>query len=453
MSFFTSLFAFLFAIAVLVAIHEFGHYWVAKQLGVKVLRFSIGFGRPLWRRVAGKDQTEYVVAAIPLGGYVKMLDEREGEVPAAELDRAFNRQPVGKRIAIVAAGPIFNFLFAIVLYAVMYMVGVNGIKPMIGEVLPGSIAEQAGLQAGEEIVAVNGRPTKTWENAALAMINGALNNGSVLLTLADQEGYTEERRLDLSDARNLLKEGNTLDNIGIKPWRPKIPAVLAEVVPGGAADRAGLRAGDRVIEMGGIPIVTWEDLVAQVHAHPNQSMDVIIERQGEQLELRLKPEQVTADGQVIGRIGVRPVVDPKAWQRVQVNVSYGPLESLAKGVTRTWDMSILTLRVMWKMITGEASLKNVSGPLTIAEFAGMSALVGLSAFLGFLGIVSVSLGVLNLLPVPVLDGGHLLFYVIELIRGQPLSEAVEALGQRIGLAILGGLMLLAFYNDLTRLLN
>lgn len=454
MEFLTSALAFIFAIAVLVAIHEYGHYWMAKKLGVKVLRYSIGFGKPLWKAVRGPDKTEYVVAAIPLGGFVKMLDEREGDVDVSEKHRAFNNQPVGSRIAIVAAGPLANFLFAIVAYALMYMAGVNGIKPMVGSVIPGSVAAEANIPANSEILSVDGVKTPTWESASLTLINKGLKQGQVQITLLDDAGFEELRTLDLSDAAKLLGEGNPLANIGIVPWRPKLEPVLKDVKKESPAAQAGLQPGDQVISLDGTEIREWEDLVSVVRAHPGITMEAVVLRDGKNVHVELTPEAIReADGNQVGRIGVTPEIDREGLENVQVTVRYGPLESLLRGVGRTWDMSVLTLRVMGRMVIGQASLSNVSGPLTIAEFAGMSALIGVSAFLSFLALVSVSLGVLNLLPVPVLDGGHLLFYLIEMVRGAPLSETVEAIGQRIGLALIGGLMVLAFYNDITRLLN
>lgn len=453
MSFLTSLAAFLVAIAILVAIHEFGHYWVAKKLGVKILQFSIGFGKPLYKRVGGADNTEFIVAAVPLGGYVKMLDEREGEVPENELQRAFNRQPVSSRIAIVAAGPLANFLFAIVAYALMYMVGVNGIKPVIGEVYSGSLAAQAGITAGGAIESVNGRQTPSWESAILTLINEALDSGRVVVAVRHADGRLEERSVDLSDSARLLGEGDVLGNIGIKPWRPQVTAVFDELLDDSPAARSGLLSGDQVVEIDGQAIDLWEDLVERVKASPGKPLEIKVRRNGEQLYFRVTPDSVAQGDKQIGRIGVTPKIDRAQFDAVRVNVRYGVFESVSRGAQRTWDMSILTVRVLWKMVTGQASLKNISGPLTIAEYAGVSALIGIAAFLSFLGIVSVSLGVLNLLPVPVLDGGHLLFFLIEIIKGSPLSEAAEAVGQRIGLALLGGLMFLAFYNDLTRLFS
>ncbi len=453
MTFLTSVVSFIVAIAILVAIHEFGHFWVAKRLGVKVLRFSIGFGKPLWKRRSGPDQTEYVLAAIPLGGYVKMLDEREGDVPANELHRAFNRQSVWTRIAVVAAGPMANFLFAVVVYALMYMVGVNGVKPVVGEVLPDSPAAQAGILAGEQIVSVDGKKTPSWETATLAMVKRALASGGMSLTLQTPDGAIEQRHLDLGDSRQLLGEGDMLHKIGIQPWRPRIPAVFGRLMEGGAATRAGLRVGDEIVKANGKPISEWREVVDVIRASPNKPVALEVKRDSQVLRYTVTPDTVVEDGLTIGRIGAMPKVDTSIYADMRVKVRFGPLEAVAQGARRTWDMSVLTLKMLWKMVVGEASLKNISGPLTIAEYAGVSALIGVSAFLGFLGIVSVSLGVLNLLPIPVLDGGHLFYYLIELVKGGPISPAAEAFGQRIGLALLGCLMFVAFYNDISRMLG
>ena len=453
MSVLTSVLAFVVAIGILVAVHEFGHFWVARKLGVKVLRFSIGFGHVIWRRVSPRDGTEFAISAIPLGGYVKMLDEREGEVAPEERARAFNRQPLRSRFAIVAAGPIFNFLFAIVAYMVMFMVGVNGLRPMIGAITPDSLAEQAGLTAGWEVTRVNDEPTRTWEAFSLSLINHALKREALQLELRDADGAIRTRTLDLAQRDDLLGEGDLLDLIGLKPWRPHAPAILGDLVAGGAAARAGLSAGDRVLTINGAAVSDWQGIVDAVQARPAQTLVFAIERGGEAREIRLITDSVEQDGRSIGRIGARPQVDQAEIEAMRVQVRHGPLQAFAQGVDRTWDMSILTLRMLWKMLLGEASVKNISGPITIAEFAGVSALIGVSAFLGFLGLVSVSLGVLNLLPVPILDGGHLVLYLIEWIKGKPVSEQAEALGQKVGLAILGALMFLAFYNDITRLLS
>ncbi|MEN8130278.1 MAG: RIP metalloprotease RseP [Pseudomonadota bacterium] len=454
MSILFNLLAFIVAVGILVTFHEFGHYWVARKMGVKVLRFSVGFGKPLWTYIAGKDRTEYVIAAIPLGGYVKMLDEREGEVQPGDLERAFNRQKVGKRIAIVAAGPIFNFIFAILAYWLMFMIGVNGIKPIIGEVTPRSIAAEAAMAPGDHILSVNGEPTPTWETTTISLLNQALETGTVTLEVQRQdEVQPRQLWLDLSNTRHLLDEGDLLEKLGISPWRPTIEPVIGKLVEGGAAQRADLRAGDRIISADGEAMSVWNDWVNFIRARPNQKITVLLDREGNPITLELRTEARLEDGLTLGRIGAYPHIDRDKIAAMRVLIRYGPIEGLLKAVGKTWEIGVLTLRVMWRLITGEASLKNISGPVTIAEFAGVSAAIGLSAFLGALAIFSISIGILNLLPVPILDGGHLLYYVIELIKGSPVSETTEAVGQRLGLAMLAGLMALAFYNDFLRLID
>jgi len=448
-----SLLAFILAIGVLVTVHEFGHFWVARRLGVKVLRFSIGFGRPLWKKTFGADRSEFVVAALPLGGYVKMLDEREGEVAPEELDRAFNRQPVTTRVAVVVAGPLFNFLFAIAAYWLMFVVGIPGLRPVVGDVTPGSYAEQAGIVAGDEILAVRNEPTPTWESAVMALLDASLDEPAAIdLQVREPDGIERRIAAKVTHSEELLEKGGVLHNFGILPWQ--LPAVIDTVVGGEAAERAGLRSGDRIVAADGTPIAGWNDWVEYVRARPEQAIEVEVRRDGATNLLELVPSRVTENGTAHGFIGAS-VRLPDSDQRdtMRVVVHHGLLEAFPAALGKTWEITTLTLRTLWKMLTGKASVENLSGPISIARYAGESAALGLTTFLGFLGVVSVSLGVLNLLPIPVLDGGHLLFYLVELVKGSPVSEAAQLAGQKIGIALLLMLMTVAFYNDLVRLID
>ena len=450
----TSAAALIVTLGVLIAFHEFGHYWVARRMGVKVLRFSIGFGKPIWMRRGGKDQTEYAIAAIPLGGYVKMLDEREGEVAEEELPRAFNRQPVGKRIAIVAAGPIFNFIFAILAYFVMYSAGVPGLKPLIGEVEPASAAYSAGFHSGDEIVLVDGQKTPTWSAARLSLLEASLDQATVAVEVQDKEHNRRVLQLALSGLTAQQKESDIVQHLGIQSFRPAIPPIIGQLEKGGAAERDGLLAGDRITSVDGKSIKDWNDWVEVIRKHPEQTLKTEVERKGVMQVISLTPARVKTDDGEIGRIGAAPEI-PKASPSDDylTVVKYGPVGALTVAVAKTWQMSMITLRMIGKMIVGEVSVKNLSGPITIATYAGVSASLGLTAFLSFLAVVSISLGVLNLLPIPLLDGGHLLYYVVELVRGNPLSDAVQARMQQVGIVLLGMLMVIAIYNDIYRLLG
>lgn len=444
--------AFIVAVSIIVTVHEFGHYWVAKKLGVKVLRFSVGFGKPLFKKLAGKDNTEYVIASVPLGGYVKMLDEREGEVQASDLPRAFNRQPVWKRFAIVSAGPIFNFIFAVFAYWVTFVVGVDGIRPTVGDVLTDSIADQAQIKPNESFISVGSVPVQTWQQTTIQLLDKALKHGTVNATLLSEDSSEKVVSLDLSDTKKLLSEGHLLEKIGITPWRYQYKPIFGEL-SSGVAKSAGIQSGDRVISVDGNQIETWVELVKYIQAKAGVSIELVVERNTEQLSFQLMPEPNEQDGKTIGRIGAYPFVDEEQLNAQRVTVRYGPIKALSKGVLETWNYSILTLKLLGKLLTGEASLKNISGPITIAEYAGVSAALGFSAFVGALAFISIAIGVLNLLPIPVLDGGHLFYYIIEIIKGSPVSEQFEAMGQRIGIVMLAGLMGLAFYNDIHRLIQ
>jgi len=451
-----SILAFIVAIGVLVTVHEFGHFWVARKLGVKVLRFSVGFGKPLWLRKAGADETEYVIATIPFGGYVKMLDEREGEVAEHELERAFNRKPLWRRFAIVAAGPIFNFLFAIIAYYLIFLVGVNGVKPVIGEINNPSPAYTAGVQQGDLILAVNGVETRSWERARFAMLEESVSADQIVLRVQDQDLQILDKMIDISDLELLQEEQiDLMRDLGMSTWRPKIAPVIAEVLPDGAAQEAGLNAEDKILSLDETTIESAHQWVTIIRDNAGVEMRLRVLREGEELGLRITPRTRNEAGETFGYIGVRNRVDiPESIRReMMVTERYGPLEGMAEALNKTWGMTWLTLRVLGKLVIGEASVRNLSGPITIAHYAGISARIGLEPFLGFLAIISISLGVLNLLPVPMLDGGHLFYYLVEAIKGSPVSEATEIIGQKIGILLLFCLMSIAIYNDLLRLVE
>jgi len=440
----------LVALGVLVTFHEFGHFWVARRCGVKVLRFSVGFGTPLLRW-HDRQGTEFVVAAIPLGGYVKMLDEREGEVPPAQLDQAFNRKSVRQRIAIVAAGPIANFLLAIVFFWLLAMMGSQQIRPVIGAVEPGSLAASAGLMAGQEIVSVDGEPTSGWSAVNLQLVRRLGESGTLQVGVRD-EGASADRQLQVK-LDNWLKgadEPDPIQSLGLRPWRPALEPVLAEIDPKGPAAAAGLKTGDTLLAIDGVALNDWQQVVDNVRARPQAQVVVRVERDGAALEVPVtlgRKGEGKASGGYLGA-GVKGAEWPANMLR---EVSYGPLEAVGEGLSRTWSMSVLTLESLKKMLFGELSVKNLSGPITIAKVAGASAQSGVGDFLNFLAYLSISLGVLNLLPIPVLDGGHLLFYLVEWARGRPLSDRVQGWGVQIGISLVLGVMLLALINDLGRL--
>jgi len=451
-----SVLAFIVAIGVLVTIHEFGHFWVARKMGVKVLRFSVGFGKPLWTRKAGDDETEYVIACIPLGGYVKMLDEREGEVAEADLDRAFNRKNVWKRFAIVAAGPMFNFIFAIVAYTAIYLVGIDGIKPVIGEVGVPSPAHTAGVKLRDTIMSINGIDTPSWEKARFTLLEESIDRGVITLVVQGLDKQISDKNLDISGLRLLQDEQiDLMGELGLSMWRPDIPPVIAEVIPGGAAAASGLLAEDRIFSINAEKIISARHWVDMIRANPDNDLVLVVLRDGRKVSLKLRPARQEEKGIEYGFIGVKNRIEIPIEIRREMEVTerYGPIGALNAALDKTWRMSWLTLKVLGKLIVGEASVKNLSGPITIARYAGISAQIGLRQFLGFLAIISISLGVLNLLPIPVLDGGHLFYYLIEMIKGSPVSEMTELVGQKIGMALLLGLMSVAIYNDLIRLVE
>ncbi|OAI50535.1 RIP metalloprotease RseP [Betaproteobacteria bacterium SCGC AG-212-J23] len=447
MSFLNTLVAFIVALGVLIVVHEYGHYLVARLCGVKVLRFSIGFGRALLVKRIGKDQTEWVIAAVPFGGYVKMLDEREGPVAAHEADRAFNRQTVWRRIAIVVAGPLFNFAFAVLVYAGLFMHGLPEARPVVGAPPAGTLAAASGIGAGDTVRAIDGEPVATWQDLRWQILQAALQRHAVQVETLSERGHVTTVTIDLRDFPADDVEADVLDRIGLRLYRPMLEPVIGKVVPGGSAERSGLGPGDRVLSADGKPIKTWDDFVSVVRSKPGTPIPLLVERDGAR-----RTVEVTADPKT-RIIGAQVRQSEDYVEKMFVRVQHGPLTSLAKGFAKTWDISLFSLKMLGRMLIGEVSWKHLSGPVTIADFAGQSAQMGWISYVSFLALISISLGVLNLLPIPLLDGGHLLYYAIEIVKGGPVSERVMELGQRVGLALLLVMMAFAFYNDLNRLLT
>jgi len=447
--------AFLVAISILVAVHEFGHYWVAKKLGFKVLRFSIGFGKPLLTRV-GKDadHTEYCLAAIPLGGYVRLLDEREGDVAESELHRSFTRRPISHRIAVLLAGPAMNLLFASLLYAVLAMLGTEVVKPVVGQVRLDSPAAVAGLQRGDQIVRVGQRDVNDTEELQIALIRQFSGDGSIPLRVR-RDGIERPVTLRVTaDRRALTEPGKLLPGLGFDLATWNAVTSIESVPPDSAGARAGLKAGDRLLAVDGQPIVNFSAFRSIVGAAANRDISIEVERHGERLRMVAAVPSVMEEGKPIGRLGVTLKEGAPVWPPGLVETHRsGPIDAVLIGVKKTWEMSALTVQMLWRMLTGQVSAKNISGVVSIAEFAGISASLGATAYMAFLAIISVSLGVLNLLPVPLLDGGQVVYQAVEAVKGSPLSERTQLFGQQIGIALLVVLMSLAFYNDISRHLN
>lgn len=453
MNLFEYVIPFVLALGALIFFHEYGHYAVARWCGVKVLRFSVGFGKPLAKWVRGKDRTEWVLAAFPLGGYVKMLDEREGPVAPEDLDRAFNRQPVGRRFAIVAAGPLANLLLAIVIYWGLFATGTEELKPRLAVIEPQSIAALAGVRDGDLVVRVDDEAVRSWGELRWALLRHALDQRQVVLNVRTAEGVEAFRMLDLSGIKIDDGEADPIARIGLRPWRPLIVPIVGQVMSGSPAERAGLLSGDRFVSLAGAPLDSWAELVERVRTRAGVAIDVEVIRDGRRMHFTLTPDEAVEAGQRVGRIGIAVAEPTEGRAELFTTVRYGIGESLSKAVAKTWDTSVLSLKMIGRMITGDVSWKNLSGPVTIADYAGQSAKLGWTHYLGFVALISISLGVLNLLPIPVLDGGHLLYYTIEIIKGGPVPERVMEIGQQIGLVALAMLMAFAFYNDLTRLFS
>ena len=461
--------ALLVTLGILVTIHEYGHYWVAKRCGVRVERFSIGFGKPLFRWRGKPDSqidnqgfddhkgTEFVIAALPLGGYVKMLGEHETEVPDEQKHLAFSQKPLQQKAAIVAAGPIANFLLAIVIYWFLFIYGVSGVAPVIGKIIPGSTAEIAGLMAGDEIISVDGDNTRTWQEVRLKLLERLGESGTLAIT-ASNEGSSSPRSVNIQLDKWLINasEPDALADLGIQAFRLDIPAVMGEIIAGGRAEAAGLEVGDEIISVNQQSVIGWIDWVEIIRANPDTAMDITVDRAGQIINLTITPESNdTENGEVIGYIGAgvqQPEVMPLLPESMNRSISYSPVSALPKAIEETWDNSVFILDSVRKMIIRQISVENISGPFTIADIAGETASYGLEYFVGFLAILSITLGVMNLLPIPVLDGGHLLYYAIEAVIRRPVPRKIQEYGMQVGLIIIAGIMFLAFFNDLNRYL-
>jgi regulator of sigma E protease len=442
---------FLVTLGILVVFHELGHYLVARWCGVKVLRFSVGFGRVVAARRFGRDRTEWALSAIPLGGYVKMADEREGEVAPSDVARAFNRQSVWKRIAIVAAGPIANLLLAVLLFAGTFMAGIPGQRALLADPPAGTPAAAAGIRAGDLVVAIDGDPVRSWQDLRWRLTRAqGHETAAVEVEPAGRAGDAPvTRTIVIASLTPADWEGNALAALGL---RADLGAPLVgEAVPGKPAALAGLMAGDRIVAIDGTRVRSPGDVAAITNARPGLATVFTVERGSATRDLTVTPEAQEQGGRKVGIAGIRLKVDPAIADKLGITVRYGPVEALEQGARKTWELSVFTLKMLGRILVGEASLKNISGPLTLADFAGQSAQAGLLVFVSYLALISISLGVLNLLPVPLLDGGHLLYYFAEIFKGSPVSDRAFEVGQRIGMAMLAVLMALALFNDVSRL--
>ena len=445
--------AFAFVLGVLVVVHEYGHYIVARAVGVKVLRFSVGFGRALWSRRIGRDGTEWAIGIFPLGGYVKMLDEREGAVAPDELHRSFNRQSVWRRMAIVVAGPFANLLLAVFIYWGLFWHGMEELKPVLGTPVVASPAALAGFENGERVLKIGNQIVQTWQNMRWVLLRQAVDQDSIAFEVINPRQEIAIRHLDVSSARSSGWEGDAVDKLGIRFFRPNSPPEVGEITPGSAAAATDLHSGDVISAIGQKKIESGSDVVRIVRESAGKTLDFVIKRKDQQLVIAITPNSEKKDGQTFGRIGA--MIKDVGFERgdLMVVVRYGPVSSLGKAIDEAWDQSVFSLVMFGKMITGEVSWHNISGPVTIADYAGQSAKLGVDYYLKFMALVSISLAVLNLLPIPILDGGHLLYYLVEILRRGPLSERSMEIGQQIGLALLLMLMAFAFYNDINRLIS
>lgn len=451
-----TLFYFLLAIGLLVSIHEFGHFWVARKVGVKVLRFSVGFGKVFWSYQKSPDSTEYALSALPLGGYVKMADEREGEVKPEDLPFAFNRQPVWARTAIVAAGPVFNLVLAVMLFWAVLVIGEEDIRPIVGLPGQGTLAAQAGFAEGEEILTVNGKTTPTWTEAMSQIMAAALDGEQTIhVEVKGQDQSQHQRAISLGEGEADNAE-KLYQRLGFKPWSPKLKPIIGNVLPDSAALAAGLKTGDLVVSADGVAVSDWMQWVEIVKKHPEKPISIVLERAGAPMPVTIIPKAVAASPESQekeGKIGASVFIPEGLLASIKVDYVLSPVAAIPVAFETTYYYAVTTLKMMGKMLIGKASVENLSGPLSIAQFAGQSASMGLVHFIKFLGLVSVSLGVLNLLPIPVLDGGHLLFFAIEAAWRRPVPEKIQLAFQQIGIALLLSVMALAMVLDVQRVFH
>ncbi|MGR5509912.1 sigma E protease regulator RseP [Vibrio diabolicus] len=446
-----NLISFIVALGILVAVHEFGHFWVARRCGVKVEKFSIGFGKSIWSKV-GKDGTEYSISMIPLGGYVKMVDSRVDEVPEHEKHLAFDKKPLWKRTSIVAAGPIFNFLFAIFAYWLVFLIGIPAVKPVIGEVTPNSIVAEAGIESGMELKSISGIKTPDWESVNMGLISHIGDDlMTVTLTSANEVGSEVTKTLDLREWEFDPETQSAMQSLGFAPYTPEVYRVIEQVSQGGAAEKAGVLPGDEIVAIGEQRVTEWKQVVEAVRSNPDTPIELTVLRQGYEQTLTLTPgSRELANKEVVGFAGIAPKV--AEWpESYRFDLQFGVFESVGKAVDKTGQVIGLTISMLKKLIVGDVGLNNLSGPISIAKGAGATADYGLVYFLGFLALISVNLGIINLVPLPMLDGGHLLFFAIEAVIRRPVPERVQEMGFRIGGAIIFSLMALALFNDFTRL--